>query len=783
MPISAKSGQLTTYGIKSATNVCGTADVNLKAYVAKMPYRISISVFSSMLKFCAGAPIQIPFGIIEGKATDATFALQMGSEGSSDYQTLVSGVQDRILKAVIPTATPEGSYYVRIVSSDGSISELLRISISTPPTATLRAQNESEPILVNAGDPVRLEVILTGTSPWEAIWNDGRFTRFSSDKLQIVNVYPTRNQEFTINSVSNECGYGITSGSVTVSVKPKLVVSSSSGSVCEGDQFKLNYALLGEIDMSDDYIRFILINQTTGAIQTLDSVNTVSGSINLQIPKVLSGNFYQLRVTAKKYNLFEWISVGVAVLPDLTISGNTSINNGESTQLALKSNRQNYESIRYTLSDGTTGIAGGAIGVVSYVRVSPQQTTTYTLASVINACGAGPGNGSAVVEVNPASAQTVNVTQWFSLTSSGFCTEDTISVGYKTTGMFSPENIMTVQISDANGRNWRDIVTTGIGNPLKATLPSDLIPDKQYHLRVAATDGGTASGAYEYPLTAGKKARVKFATQSVIYDGKTNPRVQVLLEGGAPWTYRYGTSVQDEFRRTSNPVDEIEFYNASPNQIYYLKQVSNGCGAGILNYPESLTIKSATPLPVKLVEFTGKRIDEANVVLSWETSQEFHNSYFEIEKTINPVLGFTVAGKLAGAGSTSSTNRYSINDANSNTDYTYYRLKQVDFDGTYAYSSIVGIKPATIPLSVIPFPNPGQGNTLAFKVQGLKVADQASFTIYDAKGIGIYTDSKVQLTSENQVIRPFMPGIVPGKYSIKVKINGRQAVSSFVVAP
>jgi hypothetical protein len=621
MPISPKSGELTTYEIKSATNVCGTADVNLKTYVAKMPYRISISIFESMLKFCAGTPIQIPFGIVDGTASDATFSLQMGSEGSSDYQTLVNGVKDRILKAVIPAAMPAGPYYVRIVSSDGSISDLLRISVSTPPTATLRAKDESGPILVNAGEPVRLELILTGTSPWETTWTDGSFNLFSSDNLQIVDVRPRRKQEYAISSVRNECGYGTTSGTVTVSVKPKLILSSSSSSVCEGSKFKVNYELLGEVDMADDYIRFLLVNQSTGAIQTLDSVKTVSGTINLQIPKVLPGSFYELRVTARKYNIFELVPVYVAILPDLTLNGNTTINSGESAQLALKSNRQNYESVQYILSDGTTGNAAGGLGAVSYVRVSPKQTTTYALTSVTNACGTGQVRGSAVVEVNPTAARTVSVTKWSSLTSAGFCTEDTISVEYKTSGTFSADNKLTVQISDTTGRNWRNIVTTGKGNPLKATLPPDLFPDKQYSLRIVASDGGTASGAYEYPLTAGKKARAKFATESVIYDGKTNPRVKVLLEGGSPWTYHYGTSVQDLYRQTSNPVDEIELYNASANQFYMLFQVYNSCGTGIIDNPATVRIEVITS--------TEPRANSLKLTVSPNPTQDFLQLAFE----------------------------------------------------------------------------------------------------------------------------------------------------------
>lgn len=214
---------------------------------------------------------------------------------------------------------------------------------------------------------------------------------------------------------------------------------------------------------------------------------------------------------------------------------------------------------------------------------------------------------------------------------------------------------------------------------------------------------------------------------------------------------------------------------------YYQEQIAKSLFESL--GPCTYNLCKVAALPVTLVRFEGKRLDEENVVLFWETSDESNNDYFEVERTLNPALGYTVVSKVAGAGSTSSTRRYQLNDANSYTDYTYYRLKQVDFDGTYVYSSIVSIKPAIIPLSLITFPNPGQGKSLAFKVQGLKVAEQASIAIYDVKGVKIYTDNKVQLISEEQLIKPAISNISPGKYTIKIKTNGRQAVSSFVVAP
>jgi hypothetical protein len=220
---------------------------------------------------------------------------------------------------------------------------------------------------------------------------------------------------------------------------------------------------------------------------------------------------------------------------------------------------------------------------------------------------------------------------------------------------------------------------------------------------------------------------------------------------------------------------------AQTNGNYYPERMVKSLFASLDPCVNNLCRSSA--LPVTLVRFEGKRVDEENVALFWETSEESNNDYFEVERTLNPTRGYTVIGKLAGAGSTLSTNKYRINDTNSFPDYTYYRLKQVDFDETFTYSSIVSIKPAIIPLSVISVPNPGQGKNLAFKIQGLKVSEQASIAIYDAKGLRIYADNKVQLISEEQVIMPSISNVSPGKYTIKVKTNGGQAVNSFIVAP
>ncbi|MGG7666949.1 M4 family metallopeptidase [Dyadobacter sp. BHUBP1] len=106
-------------------------------------------------------------------------------------------------------------------------------------------------------------------------------------------------------------------------------------------------------------------------------------------------------------------------------------------------------------------------------------------------------------------------------------------------------------------------------------------------------------------------------------------------------------------------------------------------GFGLSNAPPG------SALPVTLVNFEGKHTSEGNV-LQWTTSSESNSDYFAIEESANG-KSFIESGRVKSAGNASVTNRYSFTDVDFNKGITYYRLKQVDFDGKYAYSRIVSI--------------------------------------------------------------------------------------------
>jgi hypothetical protein len=137
-------------------------------------------------------------------------------------------------------------------------------------------------------------------------------------------------------------------------------------------------------------------------------------------------------------------------------------------------------------------------------------------------------------------------------------------------------------------------------------------------------------------------------------------------------------------------------------------------------------------IPVELTSFTANVIDNS-VELNWTTATELNNSGFEIERS-NDNITFANLGFVPGCGTTTETKNYTYTDRSLNRRVFYYRLKQIDFDGSFNYSSVIGAEvsiPGVFALAQN-FPNPFNPVTL-IKYQ---VPEQSlvSIKIYDLIG-------------------------------------------------
>ena len=93
-------------------------------------------------------------------------------------------------------------------------------------------------------------------------------------------------------------------------------------------------------------------------------------------------------------------------------------------------------------------------------------------------------------------------------------------------------------------------------------------------------------------------------------------------------------------------------------------------------------------IPVELTSFTASVVDQS-IVLNWSTATETNNLGFEVEKKSG--AEYRTIGFVNGAGTTTQPQEYTFIDANAEVGLNFYRLKQVDFDGTYSYSDEVQV--------------------------------------------------------------------------------------------
>jgi len=116
-------------------------------------------------------------------------------------------------------------------------------------------------------------------------------------------------------------------------------------------------------------------------------------------------------------------------------------------------------------------------------------------------------------------------------------------------------------------------------------------------------------------------------------------------------------------------------------------------------------------IPVELVSFNASVIKDA-IELSWMTATETNNQGFSIERMVDGDT-FEQVGYVAGFGTTTEPKSYSFVDSKLETGKYLYRLKQIDFDGSFEYSNEISVE-VVQPLEFLlkqNYPNPFNPST------------------------------------------------------------------------
>lgn len=155
---------------------------------------------------------------------------------------------------------------------------------------------------------------------------------------------------------------------------------------------------------------------------------------------------------------------------------------------------------------------------------------------------------------------------------------------------------------------------------------------------------------------------------------------------------------------TNNSLHYTELALNATGRYVRMHGLARGTGYGYSLY-EFQVYGSLTPLPVTLTSF-GAAAQGTGVAVRWATASEQRNAGFEVQRSADGVA-FTPLAFVGGMGTTPRPNAYSYLDANPLATNGYYRLKQLDTDGTVSYSPVAVVRPATnSPAASSVYPNP-----------------------------------------------------------------------------
>ncbi|WP_293300329.1 putative Ig domain-containing protein [Pedobacter sp. UBA4863] len=190
----------------------------------------------------------------------------------------------------------------------------------------------------------------------------------------------------------------------------------------------------------------------------------------------------------------------------------------------------------------------------------------------------------------------------------------------------------------------------------------------------------------------------------------------------------------------------------------------NSLGATIAS--QNINLAVVATLPVTLTSFEAKKQTNGNVNLTWATSSETDNNKFVVSKSTNGVNFSTLVERpsLGAQGG-----NYSFTDVNPASGVNYYKLQQIDNDGTTTDLGIKVVQGSLTVASWSVYPNPSKGSSVTVNYNGNSITQIAK--VYDV--IGRLVHSQV-VTLNGATTISFNPALTKGIYTISLGSLGVQ---------
>lgn len=200
---------------------------------------------------------------------------------------------------------------------------------------------------------------------------------------------------------------------------------------------------------------------------------------------------------------------------------------------------------------------------------------------------------------------------------------------------------------------------------------------------------------------------------------------------------------------------------------YYIKlEVDNNCCGMSVPIWKSITVKEPSLLPIELTSFTAE-CDGKSSLVEWTTATERNNDHFVLERS-DDAINFTEIARVAGAGNSIEPLDYSYTDYDIRNGDNYYRLWQVDYDGTRTASEIIVatcVDETVDAPEVLAYPNPFSGElTVVLENFG---NSKACIEVYDMLGVVVKAVDIDSSTQTNVILN--LSNLPNAAYNIRVR--------------
>ena len=192
---------------------------------------------------------------------------------------------------------------------------------------------------------------------------------------------------------------------------------------------------------------------------------------------------------------------------------------------------------------------------------------------------------------------------------------------------------------------------------------------------------------------------------------------------------------------------------ASPDPTFTYTVTDN---AGVESLPQTIIVPFTVALPVSLVSFTAKAQSDQSVLLEWSTSWERSNQGYTLERS-KDLLTFEQVGQVSDvAGTSQSLNTYRFVDATPYSGTSYYRLTQVDLDGTTKVFPAISVVLRKEAYGI--FPNPVKDGQFTLNLDEPLTAGVHLYTA-DGRSVDLQKGAATASSLHLKAIQPLPAGV------------------------